>query len=337
MSRPVISALVIWATIPTFTFAHGACASTHQAMMGQFPIPMFALKFHEMMQSTCRQQQPPEWETQRRMMMTTLLQKQREFQMTALLQRQREFQMTALLQQQREFQMTSLRQRLSQTTPVYQQRLMVPYIKVPSLVLTPPVQQGTLPQPLLRTATPLVPLNGSPAGLTTPVMKPSAPQQAVEKPRTEKPATPLVRTPDEQTKYSEAALQRGLIAEGEGNYVYARACYRTALTYPDSVPAQSARKTLKRVESLLEQFPALADATYFRTENAAEPTMRKAKSETKTPATPAPQPQVITSANATPAPSAAPEDTTRRNLHRLLNPPATRANLALPTAIANSP
>jgi hypothetical protein len=252
-----------------------------------------------MMQTTCRQPMPQTPCGTPRMITTSLFAPTPTMQLTTL--RQPFPQLRSPITPQRL--LPPVTQRFF-TPPLTPQRLMPPITQ--RFSLPTPMQRVQLFQPLLRVPQFYTALRW-PVNPVTPVLPvvpvavplPQTPPVAMHKPLpdlTPRPVKP--RTIEEQIAYSESALQRGLVAEGEGNYVLARGCYRNALIYPLTPAGRSAEKTLKRVETILEQNPHLAQTT-------SEPTSvdRTVLASTTVP---------------TPSPRSSDTDSVRRNLHRQL-------------------
>jgi hypothetical protein len=182
-----------------------------------------------MTQTTCRQMTPqPPTEMYQRMITTALIQRQQQMQMTAVRQ---------LVQQQ--MQMTAIRQMLQQQMPK----------PMPSqLVFRQPLQATKQLQTPLRSPgeTPAVPATPitSTGELPTPLTKTAAP----------KTYQALPRSPEEKNAFCEAAFQRGLLAEQEGDFMQARACYRNALAYSGTSVSRAAQQALERVGALLDRY-----------------------------------------------------------------------------------
>lgn len=320
MSRIFICGLATWACLATCLDAHGPCGRLMQRSM----------------MTTCQNQAPnqPNCPSMQQRLITTSQMTQRQFQTTTLLQRVR--------QPMTPFQpMTPQRQR-TPFQPITPQRQMTPVPLVPALVMRTPMQPIAFPlmfpQPVVQMPQVYTGLRSPikpPANMATPVANKPALQTPIKEARWEEPVKPVVRTPEEQEAFTEAALKRGLIAEGEGNYHHARACYKTALIYPETPAARSARKTLKRVETMLEDYPSLAEISVPTRESDEQRTVTaRAEPRSATPtavktigATPPPTVAVPVSSNVS--------DATRRDLHRVFNPSSSssKSRLTLPTGI----
>jgi len=283
----------------------------------------------------------PEGCGQQRMLTTALRMRERQFQMTTLRQIQQQRMITTAQQlRERQMRMTALQQMQPRMPmPIPQQRVLVPPFQQ-TRMMTPFQRQTPYMQPLpqmpqyytgLRTpAQPRMPIQ-TPAALITPVTKAVHPKlQKPLPPVPTKPTESVTRTPEERVQYCEAALQRGLVAEGDGNYRYARACYKTALSYPETPAARLAEKTLRRVETILEQHPEYAVAV-----REPEPFTRPAPTDAKPVASkqPASEPQRATPVYATPTQATATQ-ASRQDLYRHFHATRTPATLTLQTGIS---